>query len=308
MEKIAFIVNPMAQSGATGKHLPHIKTRILAFFENAEIFVTERQGHAIEIARDCTYRGYGLVVAIGGDGTANEVLNGFMTGMTPANKNAGFSFINQGTGGDLQKSLGFEPGLDENLARIKRGWHQMVDTGKVQVTFADGSQHSRYFLNIASCGLSAEVAARINQSPAHLNGKLAYYWASLRSIFAHRTWRAQLELNGKVQLVEKLSLLAIANGKFFGGGMKIAPSALMEDGQLDKIAVSSMTPWFFLSHGWRVYNGSHVKLSQVSSQHCTHLRAQCLSNDLIGVEVEGENFGFLPATFEVMPKSLKLIV
>lgn len=270
--------------------------------------LTEGRRHAMQLAQKCVQNGYQLIVAVGGDGTANEVLNGFMAGQKKSPSEAAFAFINQGTGGDLQKSFGFASGLEKNLLRIRAGHSQLVDLGKVTSTFEDNTPHTRYFLNIASCGLSSEVAARINKGTPHLSGMMAYYWASLTTIFTHKTWPLEVEADGQKHTFKHMSLLALGNGSHFGGGMRIAPDAHLNDGLLDQIAISNMTPWFFITNGWRVYDGSHVKLRQVSFQKSVHVKARCLNNRPIGVEVEGENFGFLPATFEVIPQALKIII
>lgn len=307
MEKIAFIVNPAAQSGAIGRHLPHLTKQILQYFSHASILTTKRPEHASDLAEECLKKAYTIIVAVGGDGTINEVLNGFMQGQQGNSSAPTLAFINLGTGSDLQKSFAIKSNFEHNLQRIKQGTRKLVDIGQAFTTGEDGQQMSRYFLNIASCGLSAEVAKLINQSK-HLNGKLAYYWASLRGIFAHKNWPLEVSIDNQTKHFSNVSLLAAANGSFFGGGMHIAPKAKTDDGLLDKIIVSNMNTWFFIKHGWRVYNGSHLKLPQVSCQNFVEMQVKCTSKQKIRVEIEGEVFGALPAKFIIIPKALKLIV
>jgi len=307
MKKEAFIINPAAHSGATGRKLPEIKRLVRNIFSSADIFVTERPLHACEIAEQCLREGYGLIVAVGGDGTINETLNGFMAGTEQNRSNAAFAFICEGTGGDLQRSFSLEKGLERNLLRIREGKEKIVDIGKVSATFAEG-QKSRYFLNIASCGLSAEVAQRVNNSPKNINGKIAYYWATLRTILTHKSWPLEVTIEGERSQYAQASLLVLANGRYFGGGMFIAPHAMIDDGLFDQVLVSKMNLAFFVKNGWRVYKGSHLKHPQVLSQKCARLTAKSTSKQLIGIEVEGELFGSLPAIFEILPKALKIII
>jgi YegS/Rv2252/BmrU family lipid kinase len=316
------IVNPKSQGGAVGKRWPELADeigRILPFDE----LRTSGPGDAIALTRKALRDGADRVVALGGDGTVNEVVNGFFEeDGTPIAPDATFGLLPYGTGGDFSRTMNIPRKLPE-AARIiaaagsgpgagsAGGTRRRVDLGRLTYRTADGDTRARMFANIASFGVSGVVDRLVNESGKKLGGKLAFALATARATWSYRNQRVELVFDGEAASRVELTIntVAVANGRYFGGGMMMAPNAEVDDGTFDVVAMGDFNFGDLLRSGRRVYNGSHLTMDKVTHRRAKVVEAAPLDAGVaVELDVDGENLGRLPARFEAVPSCLWMAV
>lgn len=299
--KTVFVVNPTSSSGRTQKRFAKLLPSIRTHFSEARVEYTQTPLHATELTRAALKDGADLLVAVGGDGTVNEVLNGFFENEMPINASARLGILMSGTGGDFRRSIGVPSNLEQALVQVKNGKSSRVDVGVVKATQQDGSQQCRYFLNASSIGLSA-MAALLVKEQAVRPGRLEYIVAALRALKRSPPTPVTMTVDNETKTIDDLSLMTFANAAYFGGAMHIAPGASLTDGLADVVCIRKVGFWTMICHGLSLYRGTHLTL-KISS----HLRAQTLSAEgKMLVEADGEPCGQLPATFAILPGAIQL--
>jgi YegS/Rv2252/BmrU family lipid kinase len=310
--KPLLVVNPRSGGGATGRTFRAMKATIERALGPVEVAMTERPGHGMDLAREGAVGGHPLVVAIGGDGTLHEVVNGLMTAKAGAygTKADGthLGLIAQGTGGDFRKALGLEHRLDKYLEALGSGRERTLDVGK----FTGGGKTDHYFVNILSAGMGGLVDRYVAEATRSLGGTAAYFGASLRALVNARLGNLKVTVtrDGKTEEHKIRSfMIAICNGSYFGSGMKVAPMAEVDDGLFEVVALGATSKLGFAMTSRGIYTGAH--LGQAGT---VHLRGQKIVIDLANedardvflLDVDGEPMGGLPLTVEVVPKALTL--
>lgn len=299
------VVNPRSNRGRTQRRWRDMEPLIRRSLPESEVVLTEGPGHATELARKAVLDNTPLVVAVGGDGTNNEVVNGFFdANCEPIACDSCFGFIGCGTGSDFGRGLGHGGGLKAAAERIAKTDPRTIDLGRITYIDHSGQQQRRIFLNIASFGISGLVDRRVNAKTS--GGGFAYLMATLSAIFQYSNQSVELEIDGQKQNVEELTLCTIANGRYFGGGMQIAPHARVDDGRFDVIQVWGWKSLGFLANSPRVYSGSHLELRGVSEERASLISAQASGDQEVLIDLDGEQPGRLPASFEILPNSLRL--
>lgn len=296
------IVNPRSAGGATQRSWPALQQRLSSAVGEVDVLFTDRPNAATRLAREALERGVSLVLSVGGDGTHNEVVNGFFEDGRPINPEAALAIIPAGTGGDLRRTFGWSASSREALDRLPQAGRRRVDVGKVTYTATDGSTAVRHFLNVASFGISGEVDARANASSKRLGGKLSFALASLGAFAGYRDRHVRLALDGAPMREAQITTVAVCNGQYFGGGMRVSPTALIDDGSFDLTVWSGFELTDFVRYNRRIYDGTHVTLPGTSTARIRHLRAESEENVLL--DLDGEQPGRLPATFEILPQAL----
>lgn len=302
--KPLLVVNPKSGGGATGRTWSRLRPTIEGALGDVDVVMTERQGHAIDLAREGATAGHELVIAVGGDGTFHEVVNGLML----ANKNARVGLVSQGTGGDFRKTLGHEHRLDKYLDALKSGRERPLDVGK----FSGGGKETHYFVNILSAGMGGLVDRYVADSSRALGGSAAYFGAGLKALFNARVGNIVAKVTHEGKTTEhriRSFLVAICNGQYFGGGMHVAPMADASDGVFDLIALGPTSKLGFALTSRAIYSGTHLRLP-----NAVHLRGEKFvlelanedAKDVFLLDVDGEPMGGLPLTVEVLPKALTL--
>ena len=309
--KPLLVVNPTSGGGATGRTFGAMKETIERVLGPVDVAMTERAGHGLELAREGAIAGRSLVIAVGGDGTFHEVVNGLMQaqeGKSSSAEATRIGMIAQGTGGDFRKALGLEHRLDRYLEALASGRERPLDLGK----FTGGGKSGHYFVNILSAGMGGLVDRYVAESSRMLGGTAAYFGASLRALLNARLGNviATVTHQGKTEEHKIRSfMIAICNGRYFGGGMHVAPMAKVDDGVLELVALGATSKLGFAMTSRGIYTGSHI--GQAST---VHLRGEKIVLDLANedardvylLDVDGEPMGGLPLTVEVVPKALML--
>jgi YegS/Rv2252/BmrU family lipid kinase len=312
--RFVFVVNPRSAAGATLRrfesHRREIAERLKRQGFDLEVRLTERPRHATELARSAVVAGAAVVVAVGGDGTNNEVVNGFfdVAGQRIASTTA-LGCITSGTGGDFRRTFGWTTNPQDDLERLLRLNRRRIDLGKLECTGTDGQPVSRYFINISSFGLSGVVADIANRSGKRLGAKLSFMMASAQAMATYQAPRVRLTIDDGPTTTENLALGAMCNGQYFGGGMWVAPDAVPDDGLFDAVFVTGGGPAFWLRHGLSVYAGKHTLVDAVRIGRCQTVRAEPdVAGNRIFIDLDGEQPGMLPATWSIVPATVDLLV
>jgi len=304
--KTIVIVNPQAGNGRTEKIWPNIESALEKSIGSFEVLQTTCRGDATDLSRRILKEDAARIVAVGGDGHLNEVLNGFIENDLPVNAESRLSFVMTGTGCDFQRSLGISGKWQAAVAELKDAKVRKIDVGKVTYTVADKAQKIRYFDNIASFGLSGAVDHCLEHSRLrdYLGGSPLFLWATIKTVFTHPNQgiRFRIDDGPEEEICSRLGLLA--NGRYFGGAMHAAPEAELDDGLLDLLMLKEISVAKFLWHLPKIYKGTHLKIPEIFFQKVRKFTAE--SSEQVILDIDGESPGYLAATFEVLPKILNL--
>jgi len=295
------IVNPASAAGRTGRQFAAIAEAVRGVVGAFEARFTEAVGHAAELARQAAGSGRALVVAVGGDGTASEVIDG----LQHAGYRREFGFIPRGSGGDLRRSLGIPADVAGAARALRGGALRTIDLGRIELT-TDGGTVVRHFANVASCGLSAAVVDRVNRSGKVLGGRLAFKLASIRSLVGWRDQRVRWRVDGGAWQEDAITAFAVCNARYFGGGMMVAPGAVLDDGLLDVTIWSGYRLADFALQQRKIYDGRHVGLPGTRTLRARTVDLEPAGDEPVLLEVDGEQPGRLPARFTVLPHALTL--
>jgi YegS/Rv2252/BmrU family lipid kinase len=302
------IVNPKSQGGKLGKRWTDVAETLGRAFPFDEA-ITQGVGDATRLAREALKSGVDRIVAIGGDGTVNEVVNGFFEDAKPINPEATLGLIPYGTGGDFRRTIKVPQDITEAAAVIAAGHRRKIDVGKLSFVATDGSPATRMFANIASFGVSGVVDRLVNESGKKLGGKLSFMFASVRATWSYKNQRVQLTFDGKDRAEISINTVAVANGKYFGGGMKVAPAAELDDGTFEVVSIGDLGMGEVLSMSRKIYKGDHLSMDKVSVRRAKVVEAEGIEpGAVIELDVDGENPGRLPARFEIVPAALYVAV
>jgi YegS/Rv2252/BmrU family lipid kinase len=302
------IVNPRSQGGRAGKDWPHLADRIRRAvpFEEA---MTAGVGDATRLTREALRGGAERVVALGGDGTINEVMNGFFVEGAPIAPGAALGLLPYGTGGDFRKSVRVSKDFDEAVATLAADHRRRIDVGRLDLTTSDGGRAVRMFINIASFGMSGVVDRLVNQSKKRF-GKLSFLVATTRGMMQFDSKRVRLTFDGAAAdaLELPINTVAVANGKYFGGGMKVAPDAELDDGSFDIVAIGEVGISDMIFSSRKLYAGTHLSMDHVSHRRAKVVLAEpAVPGEVVELDVDGETPGRLPATFTIVPHALSLV-
>ena len=313
MPHVAAVVNPRSGGGRTGRAWRIIATALEAELGPIKVHFTtspstSRYLPAAELTRKALKSGAQLVIAVGGDGTISETINGFFENGMPINPEAHVAILNTGTGGDFRKTFNLPEDIEGCVKRIGKGTTRKIDLGRMTFVNDDGGEATRYFNNIASFGLSGEVDRAVNRANMSkmFGGAFAFLWATLVTSFRYKPHPVRLQTDTGFDEVMNVGVCAVANGKYFGGGMKIAPDAEPDDGLFDIVIMRDTTFLDMLTGSGNLRDGTHLANPKVS-----HMRAKSLTATPVGerpvlLDVDGEAPGRLAAKFDIMPQAISL--
>lgn len=305
-KKIFAIVNPVSNNGKTARIWPRYEKYFVKRGVELVSWYTEKSGHGIELARDAAQKGYHQIMAVGGDGTVNEVVNGLFQDDRLIDEMIGLIVFAQGTGSDYIKTLGIGNKLDDILNIIKQGKKRFVDIGKMIYTDDHSGQETRYFVNVADVGIGGTTARVVNNSSKLFGGFLSYLFGVLRTIFSYRNKYLIIKIDDQLVYNEVLNSVMVANGKFFGGGIKIAPMADPENGFFNIIVLRDLNKLEIVLNLIKAYQGTHLSHPKVDSLFGKEI---CLKGDKnLIMELDGEVIGKLPATFTILKNKLPIVV
>ncbi|MFY9572940.1 MAG: diacylglycerol kinase family protein [Blastocatellia bacterium] len=308
MKETLFIINPVSARGATLRMWAGARERIGALGIDFDEYVTNRAGEATVVTREALAAGVMRVVAVGGDGTLSEVVNGyFMESGSAINKAASVGLLPSGTGSDFRRSVGLRDRADL-IRRLLASETRLLDAGRAEFRNHDGANVSRFFINVASFGLGADVSELVNRwrdsLPRWIGGRARFAAAAVAALKRYQNIDVRILMDDR-ELKIKSNLIVVANGRFAGGGMMLAPNATLDDGLLDVIVTDGATRLDVVKELPRIQRGGHLKNARVSE-----FRAREVSIDSekpLAVDLDGEIVGFAPATLKVLPSAIRFL-
>jgi YegS/Rv2252/BmrU family lipid kinase len=298
------VLNPKSRNGATGSRWREIEARIRAALGPIQVEATRCPRDAERITREGVRAGTTRIVVAGGDGTAGEVVTGLLETDDPARCEVGL--LPLGTGGDFARGLGVPREIDAALARIASGKTRRIDAGRAEYTAPDGTRRCVGFLNVASLGMSGLVTRLVNEAPKALGGRVSFLLGTLRALARWQSHHVVLRLDGEVVHDDKLHLATAANGQYFGGGMRVAANAALDDGLLDVVVIPDLPKLELLRRLPLLYSGAHLDLPSVRRLRGRRLEAESRAG-AVYTEIDGEPLGTLPAAYEIVPGAITLL-
>ena len=315
--KSVAIVNPRASSGAAEQRWALVREALEVHFPGLQTRYTEGPNHAGQPAREALEAGTETVFSFGGDGTANEVLCGFVDERGDNRfPDASLAVLAAGTGGDFQRMFG-RVRIQRQVDRVCAATPRTIDYGFARFTTPDGRTVARPFLNIASIGVSGDVVRRVNASDSKLGATAKYLLGSLQGI-SHwrnvqvfvrygdeldREWAEGEDRGRRIDL----TLAIVANGQYFGAGMWVCPNAAIDDGQFDCLEVTGMSRTKLTATLAKVFGGKHMRTKGIALHHADRVAFEPVwAGADVPIEIDGEQVGQLPAQFELKRGSLKI--
>jgi len=303
---IQIIINPASAAGRTGRKLQVILRALEAAFPGGcNLCVTRDAGHATAMAANAVSAGAGMIVAVGGDGTINEVVNGMLSasgGEIPATL---LGIINCGSGGGFAMSLGLPAGLDAQVRLLTDRSTRLVDVGLLSAPSGTSSPSTRYFVNECQIGIGADVVRRNSGALKPAGGFLGYGAATIAALFRTPNAPLRVTVDGEKLDEGELLGLSIGNGHRTGGGMCLTPEADLADGMLDLLVIRGQSLFARLRSFPRIYRGTHPGSSEFRLQKFHALEVD--GPQTIGVAADGELIGGLPCAIAMVPRALRVI-
>ncbi len=307
MKPVLLVVNPMSAGGRTGRQWPAIADKLKGLGLEFDAEMTSRPLEAGEIARRGLEQGRDVIAAVGGDGTISETAAGFFENGEPVPTAAAFGVLPTGTGGDFRRTFNIPP--DPLLAArfLISGRRRRIDAGRITFHAHAGLRELRTFVNIADAGIGGDVVDRVNRAPKFLPGSLTFLAASAQTLltYKNRPMRVEIDGEGAEMVVQQV---VVANAQYFGGGMRMAPLADPCDGLLDVIVVGDVNLLENARGLAKIRTGTHLEAGNAKWSLHRARRVEVSSPAPIRVDVDGEQPGYLPAVFEVVPGALDLLV
>ncbi|MGH9358674.1 MAG: diacylglycerol/lipid kinase family protein [Terriglobia bacterium] len=307
--KIAAIVNPHSAGGRTGKRWPEIARRLERRVGPVEVRFTERPGHAIELTRKLLAEEFDLVAGVGGDGTFNEMANGFIEADELVRPSSVMGILPAGTGGDFQRMFGFNGSnaFEQALDTLVSGERRLIDAGKAKFMGFKGQTQERYFVNLVSFGMGGSVAMRARNALGLFGGRTAFLWATFRVLLSYRGRTIRVILDDAVAPAEyHVTNVAVGNGRFHGGGMHPCPTAVMDDGVLEVTVIEYMNMLRLLRDIRVLYSGEIYQ--HPKAYHLRGIHVIASAEQPTDIEVDGEPLGKLPLEISVLPRKLPVLM
>ena len=299
------VVNPTSACGRTGRQLDRIARAVRAELGEFDCSLTCAPGDGVRLAREAVSAGSRLVVAVGGDGTASEVVEGLAS---CAERDVLFGFIPSGTGGDLRRTLGYSLDPAQAARVLAHGRETVCDLGRVEFVGRDGTPRSRHFVNVSGCGISGRAVQEVERLGKAVGGRIAYLLGAAKALVGWRDQPVRWRVDGGAWHDEAITCLSVCNGRFFGGGMMVAPDARMDDGLFDVTVWKGFGFKDLVQKRPMLYDGRHVHLPNTERCRARTVEVEQAGSAPVLLELDGEQPGTLPARFTIVPGALRLRV
>jgi YegS/Rv2252/BmrU family lipid kinase len=297
------IVNPASRGGANGRTFHRVEPRIRAALGPIDIVWTQSPGHAEELANKAASDVDRVLVA-GGDGTAHEVASGLLE--SGAARRVELGLLPLGTGGDLMRTLDLPRDLDATLARIRSGTTRRIDAARIRYRARDGRDLEGWLVNEISAGFAGVVAAMVDRGGKWLGATGSFLVATVRAILKHPAMAARVSVDGQLRYEGPMVLATASNGRYFGGGMHVAPNAKPDDGILDCIVIPFLSRTELIRKVPTIYSGRHIEVPGVEVFRGRVIELEPISSE-VPFEVDGEPLGRLPIQAEAVPDALLIV-
>ena len=300
--KIHIVVNPAAAGGKAGENKNRILSELSGQFGNKfEFSVTLSGIDAERIAKEAAESGYDVIIAVGGDGTVNQVVNGILQSSGHRSSQTKLGIISFGTGKGFSQSLGLPKDIASQIKLIKNDVSRFVDIGKINF---EGKDSARYFINELQFGIGGKVNESISPLTKKMLGRFAFGFEAVKTLLNYKASEIKIE-HEQISEMENVIGVIIANGSYTGGGMKLTPAARLNDGLFDVLIIEDMPLTARLNSFSKIYSGRHIGLPAFKIFRTRELRFS-YGNGL-SVESDGELIHGKCISSEVIPSALSII-
>jgi YegS/Rv2252/BmrU family lipid kinase len=307
--KVGVIMNPVAGGGKLRRRWPEIAAVLKRELGEFEMRETQAAGDAATLALDFAATGFDLVIAAGGDGTVSEAADGLLKSFAEGGRKVELGLLPCGTGIDFARCLDLTDDFAEAIRRIAGSKGRAVDAGLICYVDDHGALASRRFINIASLGMSGATDRAVNadKRKGRVSVKALFFWRTVVEFLRYRFQNVRITIDDGEPVEARIALVAVANGRFFGGGMMIAPDAELDDGTFDIIILRAANKLRLILDLRLLYGGRHRNHPAI-----TILRGKKVVVEPLGdparngalVDIDGESPGRIPATFEILPRAI----
>jgi len=305
--KLRVISNPTAGSGNAQRRLPELRRLLTDRGIVADFVETRAPGDATRLVHEARGDGVECLLVMGGDGTLNEVSQGYLDAEGQPLPGPDLALAPSGTGGDFRKSFGLGTTLEEAVERLSTAVPRPLDLGLLELTAHSGQTIRRAFLNITSFGLGGLTDRLVNAGPKWIGGRAAFLIGSLRALISYENSPVRLRVDSVVCLEAPIVNVALANGQYFGGGMKIAPDANPSDGFIDVVAMHDLTRAQGVALAPRLYQGTHIGQPGVRVTRGALIEAESLvPRAEVLIDMDGETPGRLPLVARIAKGALRI--
>lgn len=282
-----FVVNPNAGQGRAGRIWERVRQELERRKVEYSFVITREPGEGTHLTRDVVEAGYRSVIAVGGDGTVHEVVNGL-------GRDTALGVIPAGTGNDFALSLRMPKTPEKAVDVLLKAKPQAIDRPTV---------NGRPFINLAGIGFDAEVARRTREKPPRGKGALPYVITLFKVLTRWKNPDVVIELDGEKR-EERIFLTAVGNGGYCAGGMWMCPKADLRDGWFDVCICRDLTRFEALVNLPGIFKGRHIRHPKIDYVRARHIR---VTGDRVPLYADGEPLGYLPAEFRLEPRALQVL-
>jgi YegS/Rv2252/BmrU family lipid kinase len=295
------IVNPIAGNGRALQVWESLKSTAVEANIDFQSALTKHPGHAVSLAREAVKQGGRRILVVGGDGTANEVVNGmFLSDVSTEDVVLGM--VSSGSGNDWVRTIGRHGSPVQVIRDLKSADSVHYDAGLIRFK-EENEWQKRYFMNMAGAGFDGSVVERMERDGKKGGGKMVYWRALLRTLWSYKHTEVSFKVDDTELSYPTLSVAA-GIGRYNGGGMKQLPFADYNDGKLDLTIITSLPKWKMVLHLPRLSNGSFTKLKEVKTFQGASIR---IDTEGLPVEVDGEFLGYSPVEIGIIPDALRIL-
>ncbi len=303
--RATIIVNPASGRGSSTRDVERFRRELRTCVEHIELVWTRQQGDAVRLARDAVETGSDLIVAVGGDGTVNEVVNGMAAAGRRTRLRCTLGMVPTGTSCSLAKELAISPG-PASLKVIAEGRTRTVDLAALKWLTPQGEMKERLATTVTNFGFGGAVAKLVGTRSKRLGAFLAFGTVATAQFFRYEAVEMRVEIDGTEIVRSPLLCTIVANTQWEGGGMRVAPQAKPDDGLLDVVMVDDLPLLSRLRHFPKVYKGKHLSLDTV--RHARGRRISVSSASTVPFEFDGEPAECRECRIEVLPQALRVLV
>ncbi|GGD40272.1 diacylglycerol/lipid kinase family protein [Muriicola marianensis] len=299
--KLVFIINN--KNNRLRKVLPGLMDYFQQQYPARVAFqFTERRKHATELAKNAVEIGCEYLVAAGGDGTLNEVVNGLLLSERSAEEYPVLGLLPFGSANDFARTAGMTSSWEDLNKGIQSGSARPVDLGRITL---QNTKEVRYFINISGIGLGPEVVQHMERTRPVLGSSFHYFKSILSGFLSYRKKKVICQ-SPSWKWEGKLLQMAVANGRYFGNAICVAPKASLSDGQFRVVIFGDLSIWDYIKNLSKLKRGVRIVHPEVSYHSAKELRLE--SPDSCGIEADGEYVGHLPASISILPGGVRLLM
>jgi diacylglycerol kinase (ATP) len=305
MSRTLLVVNPASRAGATERRFASIERQLREALGDYDLAWTKGPRDAVRIAREAATAGYARLLVGGGDGTASEIATGLLG--AGRNEDVTLGFLPLGTGGDLLRTLGVPRSLGGALEILRAGQTREIDAGRLDYTDDAGQRAQTFFVNETSAGLAGLVAQLVTRATKSLGATGSFLLGTLRGLARYQPHAARVRVDGELAHAGPLVLATASNGRYFGGGMYVAPHASLADGLFHAVIIPGMSKPELLRRLPSLYAGKHLGAPGVRELLGRVVEVEPLASEAHRFECDGEPLGSSPLRAEVVPRALRVI-